>query len=131
MSRPTPPAVIFFDDACVLCNGFLRRLDPYNDRFRYAPLAQGDVYGKLYGVAPAGGDRICVVWEGVPYYGGGAVRLLVRVLPVPWMWRLPLRLLPDVLVDIGYEWVARLRYLFGRQTSCAYSPSIREKMLFQ
>jgi len=60
-----------------------------------------------------------------------AVVALLRELPRPWPWvGVALRLIPQVLRDLGYRLVARWRYrIWGRLESCPM-PSAEERERF-
>jgi predicted DCC family thiol-disulfide oxidoreductase YuxK len=123
MSTEAAPAIIVFDGVCHLCSGwvqFLLRRDR-RGRYRFASMQSdsGRALLRTHGLDPdtpvsmlllegerarTDSDAILAVVEGL----GGAWRA-VRVF----------RLLPGVLRDPLYRWIARHRYrLFGRRSQC-------------
>lgn len=137
MSAPlrsqTPPAVVYFDGACGMCNGavdFILRRDRQR-RFRFAPL-QGQTSAERLNLPPGDLLRSIVYEDGTGQYqkSDAVWRILVRLggfwACVGWM----LRLIPRPLRNWGYGLLGRNRYrLFGRKDSCRV-PTREERALF-
>ena len=116
--------LLLYDGVCGLCNRLIRFIlarDPLGV-FEFAPL-QSRVGREL--VTKFGGDPdFLTTFYVIANYRDETARLLskaraglfvLQVLGPPWSWAAVLRVLPDKLLDLGYDLVARSRYrLFGR-----------------
>ena len=128
-------SVILFDGVCNLCNGFVQfviRRDPAA-RFQFAALqsAAGQALLAAHQLpAPAEPESIVLVEGGRAYTHSGAVLRILRRLP-GWGWLYAFRVLPRVLRDAVYRWVARHRYRwFGREETCMMpTPELRARFL--
>ena len=117
-------SVVVFDGACVLCSHWMDLILCHDreGRFRLAPM-QGTSGRDLlvsHGVSPDDPASLLLVQDGhgytntdaivrVLYEFGGGWRLLERLL----------KLVPRLLRDPLYRWLARHRYtLFGQRSHC-------------
>jgi predicted DCC family thiol-disulfide oxidoreductase YuxK len=130
--------VILYDGACALCNRFNRFVQARDRRgaFRFAPLQEPWVkeFLRERGRRAEALDTVYVVRR--PERPGAAPELLTRARAVlfvlgelggPWTWAKCLRLLPERLLDRGYDFVARHRQAwFGPAESCALPSASRE-----
>ena len=131
--------VIVFDAMCVLCSANAQFILKHDDarHFRLASM-QGDYGAALYrrhGIDPANPETLIVA------EGSGANERVLRnsdaVLAIygglGWPWRAAavLRVVPRVLRDPIYRWVARNRYrLFGTRNTCWLpAPEHQEQIL--
>jgi predicted DCC family thiol-disulfide oxidoreductase YuxK len=129
------PAIILFDDMCVLCSAnarFVLRHDR-RGRFRLASM-QGEVGARLFmehGVDPLDPDTILVVDGERVLRDSDAVLAIYAGLGWPWRAIGWLRLVPRALRDPPYRLVARNRYrLFGRRETCWLpAPADRDRVL--
>ena len=115
--------VIVFDAQCVLCSAnaqFVLKHDR-RDHFRHASM-QGEVGAALFrrfGIDPADPETIILVDGDSVRLNSDAVIAIYAGLGWPWRAAAALRLVPRVLRDPVYRWVARNRYrLFGRRETC-------------
>ena len=115
--------VIVFDAQCVLCSAnaqFVLKHDR-RDHFRLASM-QGEVGAALFrrfGIDPADPETIILVDGDSVRLNSDAVIAIYAGLGWPWRAAAALRLVPRVLRDPVYRWVARNRYrLFGRRETC-------------
>lgn len=134
MKRGDPP-VIVFDALCVLCSAnaqFVLRHDS-RGHFRLAAMQgrTGTALYQYFGIDPADPDTLIVVHEGRALRDSDAVLAIWGALAWPWRALSVLSLVPRVLRDPIYRWVARNRYqLFGRREACWLpSPTQRERIL--
>lgn len=127
----TPDAdklIVLYDGVCGLCNGFVRFLLERDRRglFQFAPL-QSEFARSV--VAERGGDpeelSTIYVIEGFATEGervrlrGRAALHCVTALGRGWRLLGAFRILPSVVLDLGYRLVAKVRYrLFGRHETC-------------
>jgi predicted DCC family thiol-disulfide oxidoreductase YuxK len=123
--------VLLYDGACALCNRFNRFVRARDRRgaFRFAPLQAPWVkeFLRERGRRAEALDTVYVVRR--PERAGAAPELLTRARAVlfvlgelggPWAWARCLRVLPERLLDRGYDFVARRRHAwFGPAESCA------------
>jgi predicted DCC family thiol-disulfide oxidoreductase YuxK len=135
---PVDPAehpIVLFDGVCNLCNGVVRFVidrDP-RARFRFASLQSELGRGLLrhHGLDPEALDAVMLVdGEGAHVRSTAALRI-ARGLRAPWPWLAPLALVPRVLRDAVYDFVARHRYRwFGKRDACALpTPEQRARFL--
>ena len=115
--------VIVFDAQCVLCSAnaqFVLKHDR-RDHFRLASM-QGEVGAALFrrfGIDPADPETIILVDGDSVRLNSDAVIAIYAGLGWPWRAAAALRLVPRVLRDPVYRWVARNGYrLFGRRETC-------------
>ena len=119
--------IILFDAECVLCSAnaqFVLRHDK-SARFRLASI-QGEAGRALcreHGLDPNDPTTILVIEDARVRRDSDAVLAIYEGLGRPWRLFSLLRLVPALLRDPVYRWIARNRYrLFGRRTSCWIAP---------
>jgi predicted DCC family thiol-disulfide oxidoreductase YuxK len=115
--------VIVFDALCVLCAAnaqFVLRHDTAR-RFRLASM-QGETGAGLYrkiGFDPLHPDTLIIVDGDVVLRNSDAVLAIYEHCGWPWRGAMILRVIPRVVRDKIYLWIARNRYrLFGQRQSC-------------
>lgn len=120
--------IILFDAECILCSAnaqFILRHDRAG-RFRLASIqsAAGADLCRRHGVDPADPVSMLVVESDRVRRDSDAVLAIYQGLGLPWALAGIARLIPAVLRDPVYRWVARNRYrLFGRRASCWVAPA--------
>ena len=132
--KSTEHPILFFDGVCGLCNwavDFIMSRDAAG-KFRFAPL-QGETAHRMLSSADVDqlNSMVLVTDEGTFRRSAAAVRILWRL---GTCWKLCgwlLWLVPGPLRDVGYRWVATLRYrLFGKRESCRLpTPEERGRIL--
>lgn len=131
----TDRPVILFDGVCNLCSTAARWVIERDRRgaFRFASLqseaARGLIADRAPGVAIP--DSVVLVdGEGVHTRSSAALRI-ARRLGFPWSMLAVAAIVPTVIRDRVYDWIARNRYRwFGRQNAClAPTPELRERFL--
>ena len=123
--------IIVFDAQCVLCSAnaqFVLRHDR-RGHFRLASM-QGEVGAALYrrfGIDPADPESLIVVDGEWLYRDSDAILTIYAGLGWPWrVLAVVGRLVPRILRDPAYRWIARHRYrLFGRREVC-WAPSAKD-----
>jgi predicted DCC family thiol-disulfide oxidoreductase YuxK len=119
--------IILFDAECVLCSAnaqFVLRHDK-SARFRLASIqgGAGRTLCREHGLDPNDPTTILVIEEARVRRDSDAVLAIYEGLGRPWRLFSLLRLVPALLRDPVYRWIARNRYrLFGRRTSCWIAP---------
>jgi predicted DCC family thiol-disulfide oxidoreductase YuxK len=115
--------VIVFDAECVFCSAnaqFVLRHDR-DHHFRLASM-QGEVGTALYkrfGMDPANPDSLILVQGDELLRDSSAVLAIYAALGWPWRVMSALYLVPRLVRDPVYRWIARHRYrLFGRRETC-------------
>lgn len=116
--------VIVFDGVCVLCSGwvdFVLRHDR-DGRFRLAAMQghHGRELLQAHGLCADDPASLLLVQNGNGYTDTAAIIRALSQLGGVWpIAATLLRLVPRVLRDWAYRWIARHRYrLFGRRATC-------------
>ncbi len=128
-------AVVLFDGVCNLCNGsvqFIIARDP-GGRLRFAAL-ESEAARRLLtecGVREALPDSVVLVEGGTVYTRSSAALRIARRLRFPWPMLYGLRIVPPVLRDAVYDFIARNRYRwFGKREVCMIpTPEFRSRFL--
>jgi predicted DCC family thiol-disulfide oxidoreductase YuxK len=127
------PSIIFFDGICTLCDfavTFVIDNDPAQ-RFRFAAL-QSTAGQQLLADHPdiVGQDTVLLLEAGQVYTRSEAALRIARHLR-GWQWMWAFRIIPRVLRDTVYKFVARNRYRwFGKRDSCRIpTPELRSLFL--
>ncbi|TGE22460.1 thiol-disulfide oxidoreductase DCC family protein [Hymenobacter aquaticus] len=132
-----PAATILFDGVCNLCNGFVQfiiRRDPAG-RFRFASLQSeaGRALLAEHGlVLPATGpETVLLIDDKRVYSHSTAVLRVARHLGGAWPLLTVFQLVPAVLRDAAYRFVARNRYRwFGQREACWLpTPELKQRFL--
>ena len=119
--------IILFDAECVLCSANAQFVLSHDrlGRFRLASM-QGDIGADLarkHGLDPQHPSSILVVEGDRVRRDSDAVLSIYENLGFPWRLFALSRVVPAVLRDPVYRWVARNRYrLFGKRESCWIAP---------
>ncbi len=120
--------IIVFDAECVLCSAnaqFVLKHDRAG-RFRLASM-QGETGAAIYrqhGIDPRDPETMVVVDGDRLRRDSDAVIAIYEGLGFPWRLIGVLRIVPAVLRDPVYRWVARNRYrIFGKRDSCWVAPA--------
>jgi predicted DCC family thiol-disulfide oxidoreductase YuxK len=121
-------AVIFYDGDCALCNRFVLfvlQRDP-DGYFHFASL-QSDYAArtlKPHGIDPQALDSVVVTTsDGAVLQKATAVFYVFRHLSLGWRIASSLRVLPDALLNSGYDFVAQRRAAIPHSDACALSRS--------
>ena len=128
-------AIILFDAECMLCSAnaqFVLKHDKAG-HFRLASM-QGEAGSELCranGVDPADPTSILVVERDRVRTDSDAVLRIYEGLGWPWRLFGLLRVVPALVRDPVYRWIARNRYrIFGKRETCWVAPSqYRDRML--
>ncbi len=127
--------VVLYDGSCGLCHRsvkFLLRHERDQDLL-FAPL-QGATAAALrakYPDIPVNLDTVVLVEDGRVRLRSKAVTYLAKHLHAPWHWAYWMRWYPAVIGDLGYRFIAAIRYrVWGRADECALpSPEQRTRFL--
>lgn len=116
-------AVILYDGDCVLCSRvvqFVIKKDPVM-YFRFAPL-KSDVARELlksYGKSVDQFNSVVMIEQGRVLHKSTAALYITGRLKKPWSLTKILLILPVIVRDWIYDWIARNRYLwFGHRDKC-------------
>lgn len=127
--------IILFDAECILCSANAQFVLTHDrkKRFRLAAM-QGELGSGLYrrfGIDPTNPDSIIVVDGDKMLRDSDAVLAIYAGLGWPWKALALFRLVPRVIRDPLYLFVARNRYrIFGKRKSCWLpSPDYRDRLL--
>jgi len=120
--------VILFDAECVLCSGNARFILAHDraEIFRLASI-QGEAgagIARRDGLDPQDPTTLLVVEGAAIRRDSDAVLFIYERLGWPWRLVAIFRLVPAVLRDPVYRWIARNRYrLFGKRATCWVAPA--------
>jgi predicted DCC family thiol-disulfide oxidoreductase YuxK len=134
-TRDEGDPIILFDAECVLCSAnahFVLKHDKAG-YFRLASM-QGGVGGAIYrrhGMDPRNPSTMLIIEKGRVRQDSDAVLSIYERLGLPWRLLGILRVVPAVVRDPAYRWVARNRYrLFGKRETCWVAPpEYRDRLL--
>ena len=127
MPTTSSPLIVVFDGQCLLCNAWVRFLLRHDQRgvFRFAAIQgrTGQALLQQAGLQLEGLQTLLLV-DGVKSWQHTAA--ILRILHhLGWPWRAAWLgwLVPALLRDALYRWVARHRYrIFGRTETCMVPP---------
>lgn len=126
--------IVFFDGYCNLCNGFVDHIIRHDlhQQFKFAPLS-GETAKKYQIQQPTDLSLqtvILITDKGEMYEkSNAALYILSKIHPFPGLFH-ALRLVPLVLRDRIYRWVAQNRYrIFGSKDTCRM-PTSEERSKF-
>jgi len=133
----TPPnrSIIVYDGYCRLCDGsvsFVIKRDPRN-RFCFAAnqSEQGQAVLKKFGIEADEHQTVYLIEDGQVYRYSGAALRIARHLTFPWPLFYIFIIIPPVIRDAVYRFIARRRtQWFGRNQTCRLpKPEERERFL--
>lgn len=131
----TPNLTILFDGTCGLCHRMVRftlSRDKKN-QFQYHPL-QSDIAKNLLHHLPAkqlSMDSIVFIDNDRYYFESDAFLYMVRYLPGLWPILFSLTIIPAVIRNVIYRFVARNRHRwFGEVQSCPLPNNKQQKKIF-
>jgi len=127
--------VVLFDGVCSFCNSsvnFIIDHDP-SALFRFAPLQSETGKGFLLqsGLMDKKIDSIVLIENGKAFTRSTAALRIARKLSFPFNLLALFQMIPPLVRDGVYDWIARNRYRwFGREKSCRIpTPEIRNRFL--
>ncbi len=133
--NPHPPPLILFDGVCNLCNASVQWVIRHDRRgaFRFASLQSraGRQALEKFGAGGMLPDSVVLIDATGVHISSDAVIGIATRLGLPWNFIGAARIVPRVIRDGMYGWVARNRYRwFGRQNACMVpTPELRERFL--
>lgn len=127
--------VLLFDGMCNLCNGWVNFIidrDPHT-RIRFAPLQSTAAQRLLdeHGLAAGDMDTVVFLDDGKVYERSDAVLRLTRYLKGAVLLLRVGVMIPRIIRDGLYDWIARNRYFwFGKRDRCRLpEPGVRDRFL--
>jgi predicted DCC family thiol-disulfide oxidoreductase YuxK len=124
--------VIFFDGVCGLCNGFVdfvMKID-HEGKFKFSPLQSDYAKSVLPSEYVADLDSVVVQLEGKTLRKSKAVFAVLSKLGPGWKAASLIGLLPEKILNFGYDLVAENRYkIFGKKETCRL-PTPEERARF-
>lgn len=114
-------SIVLFDGECSFCHRgvqFIIKRDP-RKHFQFAPLKSeiGRELCSLYQV-PEGLNSLILIQHGRYYKKSTAVLRICRGLKGMWKIFYVLAMIPPSFRDFVYDWVAKHRFLFGKNVAC-------------
>jgi predicted DCC family thiol-disulfide oxidoreductase YuxK len=115
-------SIVFFDGVCNLCNGtvqFLLKIDKHQ-RLQFGSL-QGETAKRIlptYQISPEKLSSIIFIHQNKVYTESIAVLEICKVIGGAWRFIYIFKLIPGIIRNGIYKWVARNRYQwFGKRSS--------------
>ena len=125
--------ILFFDGVCNLCNRAVDWVIRHDDAgvVKFSPLGSEAAKARGLGEAPAGGWSSVIYWDGCRLHErSSAILRMVWDLGGGWRAVWALALVPRVVRDAVYGWVAVRRYAwFGKRSTCRV-PTAEERSRF-
>ena len=134
--QTTEKAIVLFDGICNFCNQTINWVIDHDPGHRIRFAAQQSESGKRLlqryqiPVSEDTADTVIVIWQGKSYQKSEAAILILEL--IGWKWTSGfLRLIPLIIRNLGYTWIARNRYRwFGKRDSCRMpTPDLRSRFL--
>jgi len=128
------PSIVLFDGHCNLCHGFvvfIIRRDP-RGRFKFASIQSEAGRKALAGAGRAESlESVVLIENGQVYDRSTAGLRILRSLGALWPLTCVFMVVPRMLRDAVYNWIARNRYAwFGRTAQCLLpTPEISSRFL--
>ena len=128
-------SIVLFDGVCNLCNAsvnFVLDRDP-RDRFRFAPLQSrlGQRLLRQLELSTNTIDTIVLIEHNRVYLRSTAALRIARCLKWPWPLLFTLIVIPKIVRDLIYNWIAknRIRWFGGRDSCRIPTPELRHRFL--
>jgi predicted DCC family thiol-disulfide oxidoreductase YuxK len=132
---PQAEAIVLFDGVCNLCNASVNfvidRDRPGRIAFASLQSTSGQALLAEHGLPTSDFDTMVLIEKGRPYTRSTAALRVMRKMRMPWPLLYPLILVPPLLRNPFYNFVARRRYRwFGKQEACRIpTPELRQRFL--
>lgn len=125
--------LVFYDGECGLCQKSVQWLldNDGEGRLRFAPL-QGETAADTLGEKEElkGVDSIVFLEDGELYLRSRAIFKIAAYLDPGWRWLRHFRVVPAFLTDLGYRFIAKIRYrVWGKADVCRL-PTAEERARF-
>lgn len=135
MTSVIPDHLILFDGVCNLCDGFVQFVIRHDKkgRFRFGALQspEAEAIFKALGYDYSIPKTVILIEEGKVYQRSEAALRVARHLQFPWPVFYGFMLVPGIVRDWVYDFVARNRYRwFGKKDSCMIpTPELKARFL--
>jgi predicted DCC family thiol-disulfide oxidoreductase YuxK len=130
---PQAADLIVFDGTCIFCSGFARFMARRDvaGRFRFvtAHSALGRALYLQHGLDPDLMETNIVITGSKAHVKMAAFAAAVGTLAWPWRMFVVLGWVPKRLADPAYDWIARNRYRFGRQTCLLPTGELKARLI--
>jgi predicted DCC family thiol-disulfide oxidoreductase YuxK len=124
--------IVFFDGVCNLCNGFINFIFANNkDQSLKVASLQGETAQKYLTETEISKLSTVIYYKnGEKVYRSRAVIFILKDMGFPFSMSLIFLIIPDLLRDLMYKFIANNRYrFFGKKDSCRL-PTAEEKERF-
>ena len=115
--------VVLFDGVCNLCNGsvlFIIKRDAQS-KLKFASLQSeyGEEQMKRFNLPPSALNSVLLIKNGRLFQKSNAALEIARMLDGMWPWMYAFKIVPIVIRDFVYDWIAKNRYRwFGKKDGC-------------
>ena len=125
--------VVFFDGLCGLCSEFIDFVMKIDKRaqFKFSPLQSSFALKHLPPALPTDLSTVVIIIEGKTYTKALAVLHLFHQVGGPWKGLAVLRFLPQFILNLAYDIIAKNRYrLMPKKETCRLpTPAERERFI--
>ncbi len=127
--------ILLYDGTCGLCDKSVKWILAHerDHELRFAPL-QGETAAALrarYPQIPSALSTMVLVEDGVVRLRSKGVMYSAKHLRAPWRWSYALRWLPAFVLDLGYRFVAAIRYrVWGHVDPACQMPTVETRARF-
>ena len=125
--------VLLFDGVCNLCNGFVQFIIKHDKRkqFRFASLQSDAGVAAKKELGDRGPDSVILCYNHKYYTKSDAILLIFMLLGRLWMLGSVFYLMPRILRNTIYDWIALNRYKWlGKRDACMIpTPELKSRFL--
>jgi predicted DCC family thiol-disulfide oxidoreductase YuxK len=127
--------ILLFDGTCGLCDRSVKWILAHeaDHALQFAPL-QGETAAALrtrYPAIPATLSTMVLIEDGVVRLRSKGILYSAKHLRSPWRWLYGLRWIPAILMDLGYRFIAAIRYrVWGHVDPACQLPSAETRARF-
>lgn len=127
--------ILLYDGTCGLCDKSVKWILAHerDHELRFAPL-QGETAAALraqYPVIPTTLSTMVLVADGVARVRSKGILYSAKHLRAPWRWAYAVRWMPAFLMDLGYRFIAAIRYrVWGHVDPACQIPTAETRARF-
>lgn len=127
--------VVFFDGVCNLCTGSVQFIIKRDGQSKLKFASLQSEYGveqmKRFNLPPSRINSVLLIKNGELFQKSNAALEIARMLDGLWPWLYVFKIVPLVIRDQVYDWIARNRYhWFGKKEACMVpTPEMKSRFI--